>query len=333
MTTSKRPLTSTQSTASSQSSPAARPPPKKRARRAGPPRVDEPLSNALQPPTATTTTQARGQDTNETGKLALPEPKKRTRHAGRLRRLASARPEPSRHPLAPSDAPLAHSLSRPKSTLNGSRIGGKSKDVKDGIDVEDLWVHKQKNGKGIGFAGWLKRGVGAFVDRGCTCLRIHGMAATIPLATTLALAIRDAIPGGSPIEDDDESGLESQDSEEDGEIAEDVTDEKGEAKVKGKRPARRRRRKAKEGIVKMRIVTGTTTVGDEITPDDDDADMIYQTRSKSTVEITLSLEPELAKLVGIGKSIQRRQAGGSTRGGKRSGAPRGGGARGRGRGK
>lgn len=62
----------------------------------------------------------------------------------------------------------------PKSTLSGSKIGGKSKDLKvrsvaetkEGEErlgtVEEFWI----GNKGMSFGGWLKKGVGAFVERG-----------------------------------------------------------------------------------------------------------------------------------------------------------------------
>jgi hypothetical protein len=90
------------------------------------------------------------------------------------------------------------------------------------------------------------------------------MAATIPTALTLALAIRDAVPGGSPIDHaSSSSDQDVSDSESDGG---EYDPEQGNSESKGK---------SKEvetesgGIFKMEIRTGTTIVGDEITPEDD----------------------------------------------------------------
>lgn len=62
---------------------------------------------------------------------------------------------------------------REKQTLSGNKIGGKSKDLKDGNKVEEIWVRNSSSkvktggsGGGIGFSAWLKKGVGAFVERG-----------------------------------------------------------------------------------------------------------------------------------------------------------------------
>jgi len=61
--------------------------------------------------------------------------------------------------------------------------------------------------------------------------------------------------------------------------------------------------------------------------------MIYQSRSKSTIEIVLTLDKELGKMVGIGKAFARKEGGGGRgRGAKRRGGMRGRGM-GRGRGK
>lgn len=94
--------------------------------------------------------------------LALPEAKKRVIHPGSLRKLSSGHPRTT----------LPNQQTREKQTLNGNRIGGKSKDLKDGVQEETIWVSSTRknrgngNQKGVGFSGWLKRGVGAFVERG-----------------------------------------------------------------------------------------------------------------------------------------------------------------------
>ena len=83
---------------------------------------------------------------------------KRVRHAGTLRRLALSKP--------------SLSSVRPASTLSGSKIGGKSKDLKVGSiretkvgeerlgTVQEFWIGR----KGMSFGGWLKKGIAAFVD-------------------------------------------------------------------------------------------------------------------------------------------------------------------------
>lgn len=80
------------------------------------------------------------------------------------------------------------------------------------------------------------------------------MGASIPTALTLSLAIRDAVPGGSPLAAsvvdasvDDASDLDEETRD----------DETGRA------------RGSAAGIFKMEVRTGTSVVGDEITPEDD----------------------------------------------------------------
>ncbi|SCV69987.1 BQ2448_1381 [Microbotryum intermedium] len=200
---------------------------------------------------------------NTTIALAPPVPIKRPVHAGTLRRLAAARPPPNRSV-------------RLGSTLSGAKIGGPSKDMTDGKDEEDIWV-KQKNGLGLG--GYLKKGMGAFTDRGCRCLSVHGMGAAIPLALSLGLAIRDALPGGSS--------------------------------------------DTQTSTVQMEVTTGSAKVFDEITPENEEDDLIYQNRIKSTVSVQLSIRDVMA---GAGPRIDLkgrvRGAGPNVRGRKRRGGPR-----------
>lgn len=72
------------------------------------------------------------------------------------------------------------------------------------------------------------------------------MGAAIPLALSLALAIRDAIPGGEPpalsSSSDDAAGGQGEGEEEDD---------------------------ARESIVRMQVRTGSKTVADEVTPEDE----------------------------------------------------------------
>lgn len=90
----------------------------------------------------------------------LAAPTKRVVREGTLRRLAL--------PRVKNPAVLA------RSTLSGAKIGGRSKDLKrpqageegqllEG-DEEEIWVGRKG---GMSFGGWLKRGVAAFVQRGC----------------------------------------------------------------------------------------------------------------------------------------------------------------------
>ena len=81
------------------------------------------------------------------------------------------------------------------------------------------------------------RMAGAITCR-CTTLTLHALGAAIPLCLSLALAIRDAIPGGEP------TGDEPSDAEMNGQ--------------EGKGP-----------LVKLEVVTGSKDVHDEITPDDE----------------------------------------------------------------
>ncbi|GAA5947588.1 hypothetical protein JCM3765_000987 [Sporobolomyces pararoseus] len=329
----KRRLTGSQASSQSSTTSSAKPPPAKRVRREEPkshqPTSADPSTSAPTAPAATSETQ------DASSKLPLPVPTKRVIHPGSLRRLSSGHPSKSSTSNSKKGGPSKDPQlqTRATQTLSGNRIGGKSKDLKDGLKQEEIWVHskgarlgkgKEGNGRGMGFSAWLKRGVGAFVERGCTCLKVHGMGATISTALSLALAIREAVPGGSPIvssEEQDETG-DTSDSESDG-------GEYDPEKEKVKQ-ATKPRGVPSRGIFKMEVRTGTTVVGDEITPEDDDEDMIYQSRSKSTVEIVLTLDEELGKLVGVGRKLQQRGGNSSTRGGKRRAA---GGARGRGRGR
>ena len=99
-----------------------------------------------------------------------------------------------------------------------------------------------------------------YVDS-CTCLKVHGMAATIPTALSLALAIRDAIPGGSPLDEDSRSSISGDDDDDDlGDSGEEGQEKEGNDEGK---------RERKRGIFRMQVLTGTTVVGDEITPLDD----------------------------------------------------------------
>lgn len=86
------------------------------------------------------------------------------------------------------------------------------------------------------------------------------MGATIPTALSLALAIRDAVPGGSPLTNDtgDEDDILGSGSEDEGQgrIGRDEVGEGAGTRTTG-------------GIFKLEVRTGTTVVGDEITPEDD----------------------------------------------------------------
>ncbi|GAA5826491.1 hypothetical protein JCM11251_002395 [Rhodosporidiobolus azoricus] len=275
---------SSQPTSSSRSHPSPRPP--KRSRIASPsssslPEPSTLLSVVPQTPSQPSTSTAPLPPAPSPTLPPLPPPSKRPFHPGKLRRLAHAKPLV---PLSGSKLPV-----RPKTTLAGAKVGGKSKDLRDGVVREEMWVRRSNGGtatrNGMGFAGYLKKGVGAFVDRGCTSLSINAMGAAIPLALTLALAVRDAIPGGEPARLPGGS------------------DEEAEA--------------GQEEVVKMEVRTGSKVVRDEITPEDDDEDMIYQTRTKSTVEIELSIASSLASSLGQpgGGEKGRRGGGQGGRGG------------------
>ena len=93
----------------------------------------------------------------------------------------------------------------------------------------------------------------------CTCLKVHGMAATIPTALSLALAIRDAIPGGSPLDEASRSSISEDDDDDLGDSGEEGQEKEGS----------KRREERKRGIFTMQVLTDTTVVGDEITPLDD----------------------------------------------------------------
>merc|ERR1711939_934638 len=136
--------------------------------------------------------------------------KKRQRQEGSLRKLKVV------------DSTLADSRAAASSTLSGSRVGGKSKDLSHSADgssgIESLFVTRSSR---LGLSGYVRRAVQAFSSRGAHTLHIHAMGAAIPMALTLALATRDALPGGalkmetrtSTVEAHDE--IEPDDEEED----------------------------------------------------------------------------------------------------------------------
>ncbi|GAA6043628.1 hypothetical protein JCM8097_008298 [Rhodosporidiobolus ruineniae] len=250
-----------------------------------------PPSSSYNPEPSTLLDAAPSQPVASTSTLPpLPEPKKRTRTEGTLRRLSSGHPSSSR--VASGTRGLGGV--RPKQTLSGEKVGGKSKDLRDGADEEEMWVRRSGGGgkQGLGFAGYLKKGVSAFVERGCTTLTVNAMGAAIPLALSLALAIRDAIPGGEP------SSLPGED------------DSADEAEQEG------------DEIVQMEVRTGSKVVKDEVTPDDEDEDIVYQSRTKSTVQVTLRLTQPLASALGQAKKPARERGGASVRGRKRRGGKR-----------
>ncbi|GAA6057552.1 hypothetical protein JCM3770_000252 [Rhodotorula araucariae] len=215
-------------------------------------------------------------------------PSQRTRVDGSLRRLSSGHPAAS---AQRTDSALARPAgakrprTRPAATLAGSKVGGKAKDLRDRVEAEDLWVRRPKGAQGhqgLGFAGYLKMGVGAFVERGCTTLSVNAMGAAIPLALSLAMAIRDALPGGEPA-----SSSPASDSDDDGEG---------------------------ESIVQMQVRTGSKTVADEVTPEDEDEDLVYQSRTKSTISLESSLVAPLKSALGAAPAGRARGGGGSRRG-------------------
>ncbi|GAA5900119.1 hypothetical protein JCM8208_002020 [Rhodotorula glutinis] len=310
----KRALTASQSsqtTPSQPSSSAARPAKRPRVARSPPP---APSSSLAAPPTESIVPETPDPSLSipapASAPAVQPKPDKRPLVPGTLRRLTTGHPTRSAARIDPALAhpPLLPGAGtgtgkrprprvRPAATLAGAKVGGESKDLGDRVEREELWVRrgKGKGAQGLGFAGYLKMGVGAFVDRGCTSLTVNAMGAAIPFALSLALAIRDAIPGGAPPapvpRDEDAPG----DAHDDG-----------------------------EGIVRMSVRTGSKTVSDEVTPLDEDDDLVYQSRTKSTVSIELALVEPLQGALGAGTARVGRPGGaGSRRGGKRSGRGRG----------
>ncbi|GAA5844443.1 hypothetical protein JCM9279_006308 [Rhodotorula babjevae] len=263
---------SSQTTPSHPSSSAARPAKRPRVARSPP----APSSSLAAPPsTAAQSVVPETPDaslslprTGPTLPAAKPKPPKRPLVPGTLRRLSTGHPTRSTAHADPALAhpPLSSSTStgkrarvRPAATLAGAKVGGESKDLGDRVEREELWVRRAKGpgAQGLGFAGYLKMGVGAFVERGCTSLTVNAMGAAIPLALSLALAIRDAIPGGEPPAPVPRSGGAPD----------------GEGEAEGDEG---------EGIVRMSVRTGSKTVSDEVTPLDEDEDLVYQSRTKST---------------------------------------------------
>ncbi|POY75693.1 hypothetical protein BMF94_1316 [Rhodotorula taiwanensis] len=246
-----------------------------------------PKAGASEEPGKTTTTPAPTRS-------QLPPPRKRTVHPGSLRRLSTG--HPARTLKGASDPP---DRTREKATLSGAKVGGKSKDLKDRVQAEELWIRRPNrkgarattHGKqGLGYAGYLKMGVAAFVQRGCTTLTLHALGAAIPLCLSLALAIRDALPGGEPTT----TGSGAPEDE--------------------------------PPLVQMEVRTGSKEVQDEITPDDEDDDIVYQTRTISTVSVMLSLSDPLRSSLGAApaKDAGRFGRSGASMAASRRGRKRGG---------
>lgn len=154
----KRGLPSTQSTQSTQSSSDTRPPPTKRAKITS-------TSNPISTTSVLTASTVDPSLPSIPNRLPLPSPPKRKHHQGSLRRLAISSHSTIQQSSKTSPDSSKSSKVRPKSTLNGSKVGGKSKDLKDGVVEEEIWVNRTV-GKGLGFAGYLKKGVQAVVERG-----------------------------------------------------------------------------------------------------------------------------------------------------------------------
>lgn len=152
----KRGLPSTQSTQSTQSSSAdSRPPPAKKAK------TTKTNANSIIP-IIPVTPEAPLQSTIPNRKPLSPTPKRKI-HEGTLRRLAvSTR---STIAIVKSDTAQTKAKVRPNATLSGSKVGGISKDLNDGIVEEEIWVNRVA-GKGLGFSGYLKKGVQAVLERG-----------------------------------------------------------------------------------------------------------------------------------------------------------------------
>lgn len=163
---SKRALASSQSShapTSQPSSTAARP-----AKR---PRVDHSSQPSTLASLVPETVQASSQQPHKApSDAARVKPPKRTLTKGTLRRLSTGHPSLSA-PRTDSALSLKRPRTRPKATLSGAKVGGPSKDLADRVECEELWVRrtrgdKRGGGQGLGFAGYLKMGVGAFVERG-----------------------------------------------------------------------------------------------------------------------------------------------------------------------
>lgn len=104
-------------------------------------------------------------------KVSLPPPKKRTLHKGKLRRLSTGHPHGNTDDTSITALNNGRPRTREKSTLSGAKIGGKSKDLRDRVEAEELWIRRPPKGStktkhGLGYAGFLKMGVAAFVERG-----------------------------------------------------------------------------------------------------------------------------------------------------------------------
>ncbi|KAM0789200.1 hypothetical protein ACM66B_000045 [Microbotryomycetes sp. NB124-2] len=73
-----------------------------------------------------------------------------------------------------------------------------------------------------------------------------------------------------------------------------------------------------DSVVEMHVRTGSCAVQDEITPEDEDEDLIYQTRTKSTVQVELRVSEQVAKALSAGvKKKQTRLRGTANVRGKR----------------
>lgn len=174
--------------------------------------------------------------------------KKRQRQEGSLRKLKVV------------DSTLADSRAAASSTLSGSRVGGKSKDLSHSADgssgIESLFVTRSSR---LGLSGYVRRAVQAFSSRGAHTLHIHAMGAAIPMALTLALATRDALPGGALKMETRTSTVEAHDEiEPDDEVRAPSSDKTASLKSD---------------------TSGCSCVQEE--------DMAYQTRTKSAVTVSL----------------------------------------------
>jgi len=177
----------------------------------------------------------------ENGVKLLPK-SKRARKLGRVQKLGVVKPKTKPQRVSGT---TKQNVSREGAVMNAGQgtggFGSSSAEPRNASGrIEEIWVTRKTS-----YAAYLKKGLAAFIERGCRTLQIHALGAALPLGLSLSLAIPDALPGG-------------QDS------------------------------------VIITVKTDSVEIQDEIVPDDDMEDLDYQTRTKSSIEVSISLLADLA---------------------------------------
>lgn len=149
-------------------------PARKKARTSEPFKADGPKDSS------TSQQPAKANDQGSADKDKPIRGRKRARINGRVRKL-----------VVPVPKPVAPTLAR--STTSGSLVETRSKDASHDVRHEQIMIRRKK-GRGLG--GYMKQCVRAFVDRSMRSVELVAMSAAIDFALKVALASRDALPGG-----------------------------------------------------------------------------------------------------------------------------------------